>query len=332
MDLRTNYLGLELKNPIVVSPSPLTEKLDNMKKMEDAGASAIVMHSLFEEQITFMSEDLNENLQQGTMSFSEALSFFPEEQDYKMGPDSYLEHIRKAKESVAIPVIGSLYGVSVGGWQDIAAKIEQAGADALELNVYYIPTNPDLDGAHVETLYLDLVQAVKKTVNIPVAVKIGPYFSSTANMAQKLDAAGADAIVMFNRFYQPDLDLENLEVKPDLTLSASWELRLALRWVAILYSRIKADMAITGGVHTGQDALKAMMSGAKVAKMTSAILKNGIDHINTVLAEMTQWMEEKEYESIKQMQGSLSQANCPNPAAFERANYMKILTCYTPHV
>ncbi|HNZ48142.1 MAG TPA: dihydroorotate dehydrogenase-like protein [Candidatus Hydrogenedentes bacterium] len=331
MDLRTNYLGMELKNPIVVSPSPLTENLDNMKKMEDAGAAAIVMHSLFEEQITFMSEDLNENLQQGTMSFSEALTFFPEEQDYKMGPDSYLEHIRKAKEMVNIPVIGSLNGVSVGGWQDIATKIEQAGADALELNVYYIPTNPEQDGPHVENLYLDLMREVKKAITIPVAVKIGPYFSSTANMVQKLDQAGADGLVMFNRFYQPDLDLDNLEVKPDLTLSSSWELRLALRWVAILYSRIQADMAITGGVHTGTDALKAMTAGAKVAMMTSAILRKGIDHINTVLAEMTQWMEAHEYESIAQMQGSLSQRNCPNPAAFERANYMKIITCYTPN-
>lgn len=330
MDLTTSYLGFELKNPLVVSPSPLSESIDNMKQMEDAGAAAIVLHSLFEEQISFISDELNENLLQGTLSFAEALTYFPEPDHYKMGPDCYLEHIQAAKKALDIPVIGSLNGVSAGGWLDFGKKIEQAGADALELNVYFIPTDPAMDGSEVEEMYVDLVKSVKANVSIPVALKIGPYFSAMASMARRLDAAGADALVMFNRFYQPDLDLENLEVKPDLTLSHSWELRLRLRWIAILCGAIKADMAVTGGVHTAQDVLKAMMAGADVAMLTSALLKNGIRHLAVVLDDMVKWMEEKEYESVKQMQGSLSQAKCPEPAAFERANYMKILTNYKP--
>lgn len=330
MDLTTRYLGFELKNPLVVSPSPLSENQDAMKQMEDAGAAAIVLHSLFEEQISFTSDELNENLLQGTLSFAEALTYFPEPDHYKMGPDRYLEHVRAAKEAVDIPIIGSLNGVSAGGWLDFAKQIEQAGADALELNVYFIPTSADMDSQAVEAMYVDLIKSVKENVSIPVALKIGPYFSAMANMARRLDAAGADALVMFNRFYQPDLDLEQLEVKPDLTLSRSWELRLRLRWVAILCGAIKADLAVTGGVHTAQDVLKAMMAGAKVAMMTSALLQNGIGHLATVLEDMRQWMEAKEYESVQQMQGSLSQAKCPEPAAFERANYMKILTNYKP--
>lgn len=330
MNLTTNYLGFELKNPLVVSPSPQSESVDNMKRMEDAGAAAIVLHSLFEEQISFLSNELNANLQQGEESFAEALTYFPDTGDYKMGPDRYLEHVRQAKEAVDIPIIGSLNGVSAGGWHDFAARIEEAGADALELNVYFLPTDPDMDGQEVENIYVDLVREVKASVSIPVAVKIGPYFSAMANMACKLDAAGADALVMFNRFYQPDLDLENLEVKTDLMLSSSVELRPRLRWVAILCDLIKADMAVTGGVHTAADALKCMMAGAKVAMMTSALLKNGIGHLTTVREDMIRWMEENEYESIQQMQGSLSQRRCAEPAAFERANYLKILTNYTP--
>jgi len=330
MNLTTNYLGFELKNPLVVSPSPQSESVDNMKRMEDAGASAIVLHSLFEEQISFLSNELNANLQQGEESFAEALTYFPDTGDYKMGPDRYLEHVRQAKAAVDIPIIGSLNGVSTGGWHDFASKIEEAGADALELNVYFLPTDPDMDGQAVENIYVDLVREVKASVSIPVAVKIGPYFSAMANMACKLDAAGADALVMFNRFYQPDLDLENLEVKTDLMLSSSVELRPRLRWVAILCDLIKADMAVTGGVHTAADALKCMMAGAKVAMMTSALLKNGIGHLTTVRDDMIRWMEENEYESVQQMQGSLSQRRCAEPAAFERANYLKILTNYTP--
>lgn len=330
MNLTTSYMGFQLKNPLVVSPSPLSEPLDNMKRMEDAGAAAIVLHSLFEEQISFLSNELNANLQQGELSYAESLTYFPDAGDYKMGPDRYLEHVRQAKETVDIPIIGSLNGVSSGGWHNFAEQIEQAGADALELNVYFIPTDPDMDGQKVEKMYLDLVRDVKATVSIPVAVKIGPYFSSVANMAHKLDEAGADALVMFNRFYQPDLDVENLEVKSDLTLSSSWELRLRLRWVAILCEAIKADMAVTGGVHTVADVLKCMMAGAKVAMTTSSLLKQGIDHLSVLRDGLVQWMEEHEYESIEQMQGSLSQRKCPEPAVFERANYLKILTNYTP--
>jgi len=329
MNLTTNYMGFELKNPLVVSPSPQSDSLDNIKRMEDAGAAAVVLHSLFEEQISFLSNELNANLQQGEESFAEALTYFPDTGDYKMGPDRYLEHVRQAKAATNIPIIGSLNGVSSGGWHEFAKQIEEAGADAVELNVYFIPTDPDMDGQTVENLYLDLVRDVKATVSIPVAVKVGPYFSAFANMAKRLDDAGADALVMFNRFYQPDLNIEKLEVKPDLMLSSSVELRPRLRWVAILCEAIKADMAVTGGVHTAADVLKCMMAGAKVAMMTSALLKNGIDHLSVVRDDLAKWMEEKEYESIKQMQGSLSQRKCEEPAAFDRANYLKILTNYT---
>ncbi len=328
MELKTRYLGLELKNPLVVSPAPLSEPIDNIKKMEDAGAAAVVLHSLFEEQITMASNELDANLLQGEDSFAEALSYFPDMGDYKMGPDSYLEHIRKAKAAVDIPIIGSLNGVSAGGWLDFAKKIEEAGADALELNVYFIPTNPNMNSQKLEEMYCQIVKNVKSVVSIPVAVKIGPYFSALANLAQQLDAACADALVLFNRFYQPDIDLENLEVKPDLNLSTSNELRLRLRWVAILCGAIKADMAVTGGVHTAEDVIKSMMAGANVAMMTSALLKHGIDHLKVVHNGIEEWMEAHEYESIKQMQGSMSHKNCPEPAAFERANYMKILTHY----
>jgi dihydroorotate dehydrogenase (fumarate) len=328
MELKTRYLGLELKNPLVVSPSPLSEPIDNIKKMEDAGAAAVVLHSLFEEQITMASNELDANLLQGEDSFAEALSYFPDMGDYKMGPDSYLEHIRKAKAAVDIPIIGSLNGVSAGGWLDFAKKIEEAGADALELNVYFIPTNPNMNSQKLEEMYCQIVKNVKSVVSIPVAVKIGPYFSALANLAQQLDAACADALVLFNRFYQPDIDLENLEVKPDLNLSTSNELRLRLRWVAILCGAIKADMAVTGGVHTAEDVIKSMMAGANVTMLTSALLKHGIGHLKTVHDGIEDWMEAHEYESIKQMQGSMSHKNCPEPAAFERANYMKILTHY----
>lgn len=332
MNLTTKYMGFELKNPLIVSPSPQSEQVSNIKRMEDAGAAAVVLHSLFEEQLSFQSSELNANLQQGAESFAEALSYFPDTGDFKMGPERYLEHVRQAKEAVDIPIIGSINGVSLGGWHEFAKQIEEAGADAIELNVYFIPTSPEIDGPGVEKLYLDLVREVKATVSIPVAVKIGPYFSAFANMARQLDEAGADALVMFNRFYQPDLNIDLLEVKPDLTLSSSLELRPRLRWVAILCDTIKADMAVTGGVHTGVDVLKCMMAGAKTAMLTSALLKNGIDHLTKVRNEMVQWMEEKEYESIEQMQGSLSQRKCPEPEAFERANYLKILTNYIPTV
>jgi dihydroorotate dehydrogenase (fumarate) len=296
--------------------------------MEDAGASAVVLHSLFEEQLSLESEGLDHFLAQGTESFAESLSYFPDMGRYNLGPDAYLEHIRKAKAAVKIPIIGSLNGVSTGGWISYAKKIEQAGADGLELNVYYIPTDPDMSGAQVEQMYADLVRDVKASVKIPVAVKLGPYFSSMAALARRLDQAGANGLVLFNRFYQPDFDLEKLEVTPNLILSRSDELRLRLTWVGILYGRIKADMAITGGVHTPEDAIKSMMAGARVAMMTSALLRNGIGHIATMLEGVKAWMEKYEYASIRQMQGSMSQKSVAEPAAFVRANYMKVLSSY----
>jgi dihydroorotate dehydrogenase (fumarate) len=327
-DLTTSYLGLTLKNPLVASPSPLCEDLGNLRQMEDAGASAIVLHSLFEEQLTLESQDLDHFLTHGTDSFAEALTYYPDVAEYKMGPEGYLEHLRKAKAAVKIPVIGSLNGVSTGGWISYAKKIEQAGADALELNVYYIPTDPDMSGAQVEQMYADLVRDVRASVKIPVAVKLGPYFSAMASMARRLDQAGANGLVLFNRFYQPDFDLEALAVTPNLILSRSEELRLRLTWVGILYGRIKADMAITGGVHTAEDAIKCMMAGARVAMMTSALLRNGIAYLKTVHSGIVDWMEKHEYASIRQMQGSMSQKSVAEPAAFVRANYMKVLRSY----
>ena len=327
-DLSTSYLGLSLKNPLVVSPSPLCEDLGAIRKMEDAGASAVVLHSLFEEQLTLDSQDLDRFLTSGTESFAEALSYFPDMGQFKLGPEAYLEHIQKAKKAVKIPIIGSLNGVSTGGWVSFAKKIEQAGADALELNVYYIATDPDMSGAQVEQMYADLVRDVRGSLKIPIAVKLGPYFSSMASVARRLDQAGANGLVLFNRFYQPDFDLEKLEVTPNLNLSRSEELRLRLCWVAILSGRIKADMAITGGVHTAEDVIKSMMAGAKVAMMTSALLKNGIEHLKTVLGGIGDWMEKHEYASIRQMQGSMSQKSVAEPAAFVRANYMKVLRSY----
>jgi dihydroorotate dehydrogenase (fumarate) len=327
-DLTTSYLGLTLKNPLVVSPSPLCQELGSIRQMEDAGASAVVLHSLFEEQLTLESQDLDTFLTHGTDSFAEALSYYPDLGQYKLGPEAYLEHIRKAKAAVKIPIIGSLNGVSTGGWISYAKKIEQAGADGLELNVYYIPTDPDMSGAQVEQMYADLVRDVRASVKVPVAVKLGPYFSSMASVARRLDQAGANGLVLFNRFYQPDFDLEKLEVTPNLVLSRSDELRLRLTWVGILYGRIKADMAITGGVHTAEDAIKSMMAGARVAMMTSALLRNGIPYLKTVLGGIVDWMEKHEYVSIRQMQGSMSQKSVAEPAAFVRANYMKVLSSY----
>jgi dihydroorotate dehydrogenase (fumarate) len=328
IDLSTTYLGLPLQNPLVVSASPLCEDLDNLCRMEDAGAAAIVLHSLFEEQLTLESEDLAHHLTHGTESFAEALSYFPDMSDYNLGPEGYLEHIRQAKAAVGIPIIASLNGTSPGGWVRYARAMEEAGADALELNIYYIPTDPKLVGMEVERTYRELVREVRATVRIPIAVKLGPYFTALANLAQRLDEAGANALVLFNRFYQPDFDLEQLEVVPSLVLSTPQELLLRLHWVALLYGRIRADLAVTGGVHTGPNVVKAMMAGARVAMMASALLKNGIEHLTRVRAELVQWMEEHDYTSIRQMQGSMSQRSVTNPAAFERANYLKVLRSY----
>ncbi|HXX21878.1 MAG TPA: dihydroorotate dehydrogenase-like protein [Terriglobia bacterium] len=329
IDLSTTYLGLNLKNPLVVSASPLAEQLANIRRMEDSGAAAVVLPSLFEEQINIESRVLDRFLQQGTESFAESLTYFPDLTGYNLGPEGYCEHVRRAKAAVRIPIIGSLNGSSIGGWTQYARKIQEAGADALELNIYYIPTHPELGGADVEKLYCDLVSEVKSSLHIPVAVKISAYFSSLPHMAQRLDQAGADALVLFNRFYQPDFDIDNLEVVPNLLLSTSHELLLRLNWVAILFGHIKADLAVTGGVHTAADVLKAMMAGARVVAITSALLRNGIGHLATLRNDMLAWMEEHEYESIRQMQGSMSQRAVADPAAFQRANYVRVLSSYS---
>ncbi len=347
-DLATTYLGCQLKSPLVASASPLSEEIDNLRQMEDAGAGAVVLHSLFEEQIIRESEELNRSLSAGTESFAESLTYLPEVTQYKQvpdfgasssapdmtrynrGPEGYLEHVRRAAEAVSIPVIASLNATSPGGWIKYARKIEEAGASALELNIYFLPTDPNISSSDVEKTYCELVRQVKHTIRIPVAVKLGPYFSAMANFAQGLDEAGADALVLFNRFYQPDFDIENLEVVPTVHLSTSQELLLRLHWVAILYGHVRSELAITGGVHTAEDVLKAMMAGARVAMMTSALLRHGIGHLDRIREDLVHWMEEHEYESIRQMQGSLALRSVPNPAAFERANYMRVLGSYRP--
>lgn len=328
IDLSTKYLGFKLKNPLVVSASPLCKDQAVIKRMEDAGASAIVLHSLFEEQINLESNELDRFLSFGCDVSAEAVDMFPDMGQYNIGPEEYLEHIRKAKQSTSIPIIASLNGISAGGWTRYARLMEQAGADALELNIYYVPTDPDLNGATVEHMHTELVKVVKQSVKIPVAVKLGPQFSAFANLAKQLDHAGADALVIFNRFYQPDFDLDNLEVTPNLVLSRSNELKLRIHWAAILYGRITADIAITGGVHTPEDVIKSMMAGARVAMTTSALLEQGVDYLGVLLRGVEKWMEDHGYESTHQMQGSMSQKNVPQPAAFERGNYMKVLSSY----
>jgi dihydroorotate dehydrogenase (fumarate) len=328
MDLSTTYMGLKLAHPIVPSASPLSSSLSGIRKLEDAGASAVVMYSLFEEQIEHESMQLDHYLSYNAESYSEALSYFPDLDHYNVGPDEYLNLIWRAKQSVDIPIIGSLNGATNGGWTDYARKIEQAGADGLELNIYYIPTDPLVDGATMEAIYLDTIQDVVDCVSIPVAVKVGPYFSALANMATRIKEAGASALVLFNRFYQPDFDLELLEVTPRLILSTSNELRLPLRWISILYGRVPLDFGLTSGVHTHSDVLKGLMAGANVTMMASELLAHGVGRIGEVKADMMRWMEEREYESVQQMQGSMSQINVREADAFERANYMKVLQAW----
>ncbi|MBZ0289246.1 MAG: dihydroorotate dehydrogenase-like protein [Anaerolineae bacterium] len=332
VDISTNYLGLTLRSPLVASASPLSENVDNIRRMEDAGAGAVVLFSLFEEQIRREREALFHYLTHGTETFAEAITYFPEPEQYHAGPDAYLELIRKAKKAVNIPVIASLNGMSIGGWTKFARKMQDAGADALELNIYYIPTDPNLTGYQVEQTYVEIVKAVKSAVTIPVAVKLGPYFSNMANMAVQLDEAGANALVLFNRFYQPDIDLETLDVVPNVILSTTQAMRLPLTWIGILYKRINADLAATSGIHTSEDAIKMILAGANVTMMTSALLKNGIDHLRIVEQRMREWMEAREYESVRQMRGSVSQMHAENPEAFERAQYMRALTSYQPPV
>jgi dihydroorotate dehydrogenase (fumarate) len=330
MDLSTTYLGLTLRTPLVPSASPLSEEIDNIKRMEDAGASAVVLHSLFEEQMVQERFELYDRLTQGTESFAEALTYFPQPPQFHLGPEEYLNHIRKAKAAVAIPVIASLNGTSVGGWTSYAKQMQQAGADALELNVYYVPTDMELSVDEIEQTYVDILTAVKSVVTIPVALKLGPFFSNMARMARRLDQAGADALVLFNRFYQPDIDLEALEIRPHVLLSTPQALRLPLTWIGILYGRIRANMAATSGIHQATDVLKMLMVGADVAMLCSVLLRHGIEQIRLIERGMRQWMVEHEYKSVQQMKGSMSQQNCADPAAFGRALYISTLQSYRP--
>lgn len=327
-DLTTRYLGLQLKNPIVAAASPLTKKLENAKKLDESGVGAIVMYSLFEEQIIHESLELDHYLNRGADTFAEALSYLPDTGTYAVGPGKYLDHLSAVKKSVSVPVIGSLNGVSKGGWTRYARYMEEAGADALELNLYYIAADPELTGQELEETYIDLVGDVKSAIKIPLSVKLSPFITALPNFAKRLVEAGANGLVLFNRFYQPDFDLDNLEVVNSLNLSTSEELNLSLRWISILYGKINADLALTTGVHTATDMLKAMMAGAQVTMLASEILKNGYGRIPDILSTVTYWMEEHEYTSIRQMQGSMSQQAVREPAAFERANYMRVLGSY----
>lgn len=327
-DLTTTYLGLNLKNPLVASASPLSKKVEGVKRLEEAGISAVVMYSLFEEQIVHESHALDHYLTRGSESFAEALTYFPDLERYNVGPESYLELIYRIKKAVSIPVIGSLNGISTGGWINYAKRIEEAGADALELNIYYVPTDPKLTSQELEQTYVQLVRDVRSQIKIPLAVKLSPYFTALPNLAAQLAEAGANGLVLFNRFYQPDLDIESLDVVPNLVLSTSDELRLPLRWVAILYGRIKADLALSSGVHSHTDVIKALMAGASVAMTTSELLAKGIGRATEILTDLNNWLDEFEYTSVRQMIGSMSQQAVAEPAAFERANYMKALMSY----
>lgn len=328
MNLKTRYLGIDLEHPLVASAGPLTQDVSHMRGLEDAGASAVVMPSLFEEQILLEAESLHHHLTHPAESFPEALSYLPDHVDYNARPEHYLEIIRRAKEAVGIPVIASLNGYSTGGWSDYARKIEDAGADALELNIYFVPADIERSGQEIEQTYVDIVSEVRSKVKIPLAVKVGPYFSSMGNMAVRLTKAGANGLVLFNRFYQPDIDLETLEVAPNLRLSTSFTNRLSMRWIAILYGHVDASLAATGGIHDHEDVLKLLMVGADVTMMTSALLLNGIYHIGKVRKDLVRWMEEHRYESIEQMKGSMSHRSYEDPTVFERANYIKVLESY----
>jgi len=328
MDLSTTYLGLKLRSPLVPSASPATRELDDLKRAADAGAGAVVLPSVFEEQLRLESAEVDLALEQGSNSFAEALSYFPNLGEYRIGPDEYLEHVARAKAALPVPVIASLNGSSLGGWTDFARKIEQAGADAIELNIYYIPTDPELTALDVENTYLDILKAVKAAVKVPVAVKLSPFFSNMANMARKLDRAGANGLVLFNRFYQPDIDLDTLEVEHSLLLSTPQARRLPLRWTALLYGHVSASIAVTSGIHTASDVLKVVMAGADVAQLCSVLLRKGMGHLALIEKDMVRWLEEHEYDSLAQMKGSLSQKNCPEPTAFERAQYMRVISTF----
>lgn len=333
MDLTTTYMGLKLQHPIVASASPLSRTLDGIKRLEDAGAAAVVLFSLFEEQIRFENESFDYLSEAGTESFAESLSYFPPVGDFRVGPDSYLELIRSAKAAVKIPIIASLNGVTSAGWTEYAKEMQEAGADALELNIFYIPANVSTSGREVEQRYEDVIRAVRAAVSIPIAVKLSPFFSSMGEMATRFVMAGANGLVLFNRFYQPDFDLDELEVVPDLELSSASEIRLPLLWIAVLHGRLNCSLAATRGVQTGIEVVKYLMAGADAVMSTSALLRNGTGHLTTLLKGLTDWMEKREYESVAQMKGSMSQLKVADPAAFERANYIKVLQSYkSPYI
>jgi len=327
-DLSTTYLGLKLKNPLVASASPLSKQLETARQLDQAGVSAIVMYSLFEEQIIQDSLKLHRDLERGSYVYAEALGQLPDYGMYSIGPETYLDHLRRVKQSVSVPVIGSLNGVSAGGWVEYARKIEDAGADALELNLYDLATDVELTSTELEERHIEVVEQIRKGITIPLAVKLSPFYTALPNFARRLVEAGADGLALFNRFYQPDFDLETLEVVPNLVLSNSNELRLPLRWIAILYGRVKADYALTSGVHTAEDLLKALMAGASVTMVASELLKNGTGRVPQILADLQTWLDEHEYESVRQMKGSMSQQAVADPGMFERANYMKVLSSY----
>ena len=323
MNLSTRYLGMNLRTPLVPSASPLSENLDNVKRMEDAGAAAVVFHSLFEEHIQSEGQQLHYHLTHGTQSYAEALTYFPDLDELTVGPETYLSEIAAAKDAVAIPVIASLNGSTLGGWTDYAKQIQQAGADALELNIYWIPTDPEVGAGEVEARYVEILEHVKAVISIPVAVKLSPFFSSFAHMARKLVSAGASGLVLFNRFYQPDVDLETLSVSPNILLSTPMAMRLPLRWIAILRGRVDADLAATSGIHRAADVIKLVMAGADVTMLCSVLLRRGIDHIRVIENEIREWLQVHEYDSLEQLKGSMSQRSCPDPDAFERAQYIR---------
>jgi dihydroorotate dehydrogenase (fumarate) len=328
LDLSTKYLGLNLRTPLVPSASPLCENLAFLKQMEDAGASAVVLHSLFEEQIRLERHELDHKLNQGTYSYPEALTYFSPPAEFSSGPEIYLQHLERAKKSLAIPVIASLNGSTFGGWTTFSKQIEQAGADALELNFYSVPTDSKLSAEDIEQGFLTVLASVKAQLRIPVAVKLSPYFTNLAQFARRLDRHGADGLVLFNRFYQPDIDLDSLQVSPNVLLSTPMDMRLPLRWIALLHGRIQANLAATSGIHRGSDAIKLLMAGADVTMLCSVLLKHGVDYVREIERGMREWMEEHEYDSVAQLKGCMSQEKCPEPAAFERAQYIRALRTY----
>jgi dihydroorotate dehydrogenase (fumarate) len=326
MNLKTTYLGLKLRTPLVTAASPLSSEIDRIKQMEDVGASAIVLYSLFEEQLRQDQAEIEHHLEHGTESFAEALTYFPELKDFRLGPEEYLQHIALAKKAVDIPIIASLNCSSDGAWTQYAEAIQQAGADALELNIYQMPTDVNITAAQVEQTYIDILKAVRSVITIPIAVKLSPFFTNFANMARRLEQAGANGLVMFNRFYQPDIDLEALEVKPNMLLSTPMAMRIPLRWIALLYGRLSLSLAASSGVHRASDALKMLMAGADVTMLCSTLIRHGLRQFDVIERDLVAWMEKHEYESVAQLKGSLSQKNCPDPTAFGRAQYMRAIS------